>query len=371
MGRTRCCATASLALLTALVPLESEAAASPLRRIASDVGAFASDGARYVAWEPARPRGARHVAHSPIVVLDTGSGRTFRVPTDCSLEDRAPAAAGRFLVACVPGGQALLDVRKRLVTPLPSQQSVRWMGVGLRYAVGRVEGAGSCRPFKAHEPCTALYEIATGVVSEAPATLVPDPDRAGAPALCRRLRHRVFARDDYESIEHGLGPLAPLGAGFSYRAGVFAHLEPNGEAPPKDIRIERCQGATTVIAVQPEHGEASPWNLQLGADRLTWDTGLAADRATALETIEHPRAARHGTLTSYTINPHRLRTWRLPVLRLRQIGIEEREWPIGNFGYSAHAGDAVFWIAAREENCESEKGGCNEPGGFDIYAAGP
>src|SRR2546422_988768 len=71
-------------------PVKAEG--SPLRRIVSNIDAFTSDGTRYVAWEVP--------GQKPIFVLDTRTGRRQAIDSPCRLEDKAAAAAGRFLLQC-------------------------------------------------------------------------------------------------------------------------------------------------------------------------------------------------------------------------------------------------------------------------------
>jgi hypothetical protein len=165
------------------------AKASGLRPVATRVSTLATDEQRYVAWESPGKRS--------IVVLDTKTGRRRRLDVRCPLMGGAPAAEGRFLLECGSGETALLDVRSGVAVSLPSLAAPSygepgWTGAGARYVVGKGANGPGCRKLKRHEGCLALYEIATGRVSEVAETLSPDPDRPGAPPLCPALRRRVF-----------------------------------------------------------------------------------------------------------------------------------------------------------------------------------
>lgn len=366
-----CLAAGACSTCLALLPAVP-AAAAKLHRVATDTTSYASDGTRYVAWEV-------H-AHHGISVLDTGTRRRIEVSSRCGLEDGAPAAADRFLLGCAAEEQALLDVQTGVVIPLPKppphligEYGPIWTGVGLRYVIGKAGLHARCQRPKRHESCTALYDIATGVMSEVPESGVPDPDRRGAPPLCRALRRKVFRRSKLETLE-GMGPLGPLQSGFSYRNGLFAKPEQIGEAPVRNVRIVRCHGAPTVLSIrrEPPNPEPFPSDLQLGGGFLTWDTGHPS-AAFDEEVMEGPRAGlRRGTLTSYDLRTRRLRSWRLPAMRLELHGLDPREWPVGVFGYSAHTHYAAFWIAAQDVNCGNEivredSGSCEATATSSIY----
>ena len=201
-----------------LLAVPTSANASGLRRVVANADAFASDGTRYVAWDVVGPR-------PETVVLDTSTGHMRKIGGVCGLEDRAPAAAARFLLDCGHEQQALLDVKTGKTTLLPKpppheygEYGPIWTGVGLHYVIGKAGLHSRCHRPKRHESCTALYDIATGTMSKVPESRVPDPDSPGASPLCRALRSSVFSRSQFETLE-GLGPLAPLTAGFGYREG--------------------------------------------------------------------------------------------------------------------------------------------------------
>jgi hypothetical protein len=368
-------AVVSALLLAAFLLMDSTgiAAVPALRRIAANTVTFASDGSRYAVWEV---RG-----RARIFILDTRSGRTSELQATCSLDSGAPAAAGRFLASCEGSEQELLDARTGAFLSLPKPPRHEygsygpiWTGVGLRYVVGSAGSNGQCLKAKRHESCTALYDIATGRVSEVAESQMPDPDLPGAPPLCRALRRKVYLRTKFELLE-GSGPLGPLGGGFSFRSGLFAHLEQIGEAPVRHIRIERCHGRATVVPVRRERGErdfeAHPFNVEIGGGYLTWDTG---NQSSSFEQEEEygPHATgglSRGTLTVYNLRTRQLHSWKLRKLRLEPKGLDRKPLPVGVFGYSAHTGYMAFWIAARSINCENEKGLCGDTDSSDIYAA--
>ena len=365
----------ALLLLAAFLLMGSTgfAGVPALRRIAANTVTFASDGSRYAAWEVRGRAG--------IVILDTRSGRISTVQSSCSLESGAPAAAGRFLVSCDGSEQELLDARTGAFLPLPKPPAHEygfygplWRGVGLRYVVGSAGSNGQCRKAKRHESCTALYDIATGTISELAESQVPDPDLPGAPPLCPALRRKVYLRTKFEELE-GSGPLSPLGGGFSFRSGLFAHLEQTGEAPVRHIRIERCHGPTTVVTMRREPRErdfeAHSFHVEIGGGFLTWDTGNDSSDFEQEEEYA-PRTTgglSRGTLSAYNLRTRELHRWKLPKLRLETRGLGRGPVPVGVFGYSAHTGYMAFWIAARSLDCENEKGLCGDTESSDIYAA--
>jgi hypothetical protein len=189
---------ALVALATMYGGLCSGAIASPLRLLAPSTIAFSSDGARYAAWQVRKG--------SAIVVFDTRTGHRAAIspPAGCELYDHnasdlaTPAAAGRFLLACSEGS-ALLDVGSGAVKTLPSPMgpfNSGWVAVGGRYVEWTAD-QHACRQTSSEGrrrvPCTALYDIATGVVSYRPESQLPDLDRRGAPPICRTLREKLIA----------------------------------------------------------------------------------------------------------------------------------------------------------------------------------
>jgi hypothetical protein len=364
----------AISLLAAFLLMGSTgvAAVPALRRIATSTASFASDGSRYAAWEVRGRAG--------IYLLDTRSGRTSKVPTSCSLDSGAPAAGGRFLAWCGDSEQKLLDARTDAFLALPKPPPHEygsygpiWTGVGVLYLVGLAGSNGQCVKTKRHESCTALYDIATGTMSEVAESQMPDPDLPGAPSLCRALRRKAYLRTKFEFLE-GSGPLGPLGGGFSFRSGLFAHLEQIGEAPVRHIRIARCHGSPTVVQVRLEpherNSEAHPYNVEIGGGFLTWDTGNQSSSFDQEEEygLRATGGLSRGTLSAYNLSTHRLLRWKLPSLRLDLSGLGRKRLPVGVFGYSAHAGNMGFWIAARRLSCENIKGECGETDSSDIYA---
>jgi hypothetical protein len=168
------------------------------------------------------------------------------------------------------------------------------------------------------EVCIALYQIATGTMSDRPAWQVPDLDRLGAPPVCRALRPKLLA--DKES---GLSKL------FSYADGLLAHPAHRAGS----VQIDRCNGGPIVL-----RGRGEPRNFDIRAGVLTWDT---AHHATDFESQDD---VRHGTLSSYRIANGVRRSWPLPSLTLKGAlpGVEP-----GVFGGSTHTANTVFWIASR------------------------
>jgi hypothetical protein len=303
--------------------MPSSAFASPLRKLASSTAAFLSDGSRYVAWQSAR---------SGVVVLDTRSGHRGEItlPAGCKLaggmgpgewapegEPRTIAAGGRFMVNCtVTFG--LLDVRTGAVTMLP--KGSEWRIVGKGYVQGRAV-EGKCLS------CTALYDIATGVVSARPPEQALDLDQRGAPPICRALRRHVFNERE-----------AGLPRFWSYSSGVFAHQAARrGEPTAGGVRIERCHGHPTVV-----HTRREAFNFDVGDGLVTWDNGRKADFA-----YDENEDTEHGTLTAYWLANGRRRTWSLPSVSLAG---GEYVHQSGVFGYSVHTANTVFWIATRALN---------------------
>jgi hypothetical protein len=312
----------ALALFAAAVyALPSAAAASQFRRLAVSTVTFASDGARYVAWQT--------VTDGPIIVFDSGTGRRRSVtaPAGCQLadeEDRGsygrPAAAGRFSLNCPAGATELLLATTGTVTPLPAPgvSDAGWYTVGLRYVEGRA-GRTACRQsaseLKSGAYCIALYDLATKVVSYRPGFQPPDINEAHASAICVRLRKRLLAE------EKGLP------RGFTYGAGFLARSAPNRGG----VALEGCGGRRRIL---PASGEAENFDLRGGL--LTWDTGLPGAQ------FQDSKEVPYGKLWGYELSTGRRRSWTLP--RLALVG----ERPVsGVLGYSTHTTNTVLWIATR------------------------
>jgi hypothetical protein len=339
----------------ALVPImlgvvTSRAQASRLRELVRSTTSFASDGARYAAWQ-------LH-AGAPIVVLDTltGSRQMIVTPAGCELmgeqgeygEPSTTAADGRFLLDCETPAHVQSQEVLDLGTPgtfvmLPNgagfARSRPWTALGTRYVQGTAAPEECSHGAGEHEPCIALFDLATGAVSYRPPSQVLNLDLPGAPQICPVLRASLRAQ-----LRYGVLPEQ-----FAFGDGVFARPTANGH----NIRIERCNGRSTLLrgpsepAAQPGGVRPSePRSFDLGAGLLTWDT---AHNANGAEMNEQSNA--HGTLSSYRLSTGRRQTWKLPPLAL--IGAPdidgsgpEVESP-GVYGYSTHTANTVFWIATR------------------------
>ncbi len=337
---------AMVALLTVLASA-SQGLGSPLRQLVGSTTSFASDGERYAAWQ-------LH-AGAPIVVLDTLTGsRDTIAPAGCELmrdqdeygEPSATAADGRFLLDCVtpahvqsqevldlgtPGTFVMLPNGAGFALPRP------WTALGTRYVQGMAAPQECSHGAGEHEPCIALFDLATGAVSYRPPSQVLNLDLPGAPQICPALRSSLRAQ---------LRQVLP--EQFAFGDGVFARPTAN-----RNIRIERCNGRSTLLrgtrepAAQPGGVRPSqPRSFDLGAGLLTWDT---AHNAAGAEMNEQSNA--HGTLSSYRPSTGRRQTWKLPPLAL--LGAPnidgsgpEVESP-GVYGYSTHTANTVFWIATR------------------------
>jgi hypothetical protein len=323
--------------------------ASGLHRLVGSTTSFASDGERYAAWQ-------LH-AGAPVVVLDTltGSRQTIVTPAGCELmrdqgeygEPSATAADGRFLLDCETPAHVQSQEVLDLGTPgtfvmLPNgagfARSRPWTALGTRYVQGTAAPEECSHGAGEHEPCIALFDLATGAVSYRPPSQVLNLDLPGAPQICPALRASLRAQ---------LRQVLP--EQFAFQGGVFARPTANGH----NIRIERCNGRSTLLrgprepAAQPGGVRPSqPRSFDLGAGLLTWDT---AHNASGAEMNEQSNA--RGTLSSYRLSTGRRQTWKLPPLAL--IGAPdidgsgpEVQSP-GVYGYSTHTANTVFWIATR------------------------
>jgi hypothetical protein len=329
-----------LAVVTVMLCLGvSRADASPLRRLAASTTSFASDGERYAAWQI-------HVG-APIVVLDTLTGRRqiIPAPAGCELmshqgeegEPSPTAADGRFLLDCdaATQSQEVLDVRTGDSVMLPSftlPNGVlyygQWQRFGALYAEGTAVPERCSHSPREHEPCIALFDLATGAVSYRPPAQVLNLDRPGAPQICSGLRRGALAAKKADT-------------NFAYGSGVFVHLTRDR----RNVQFDRCSGHSTVLpgpAGSMKSGrrtEGEPSNFELGGGLLTWDTGHGA-----VNFEPNEETAFRGTLSSYQLSSGRLRTWKLP--RMSNNRGQDDESP-GVYGYSAHTANTVFWIATR------------------------
>jgi hypothetical protein len=332
-GARRTLLFVSLAVIGMSSAFPAHALGSPLRQLASSVTAFSSDGVRYAAWQV-------H-AGSPIVVFDTRTGHRASIgpPAGCQLEPQAgeqpepTAAAGYFLLYCTPpNGQeqkSILNLKTGTSTVLPEGAT----GFNWHLVLGHdVEGWADEHTCQRHrtprgpgEVCMALYDLATGGVTDRPGWQVPDLDRPGAPPVCKALRSTVLA--DKES---GLPKF------FSYADGVLAHPARR----PGAVEIDHCNGRPVVLG---GHGE--PVNFDVRGGLLTWDTGHHATSFEAQEDVSR------GTLTSYGVRKGGRRSWALPNLTLGGAVLRPE---YGVFGYSTHTANMVFWVASRTLGAEEK-----------------
>jgi hypothetical protein len=318
----------TLIALSLACAVADTAIASPFRRLVRSTVAFATDGTRYAAWQVTKI--------SPVIVLDTRSGKQ-RSFAGCSIEGEEErsagqlAAAGRFLAGC-EGGTVLLNGATGAKTRLPEPPQGEWRAVGARYAEGSADrhACGHSRSEEQKEArgegeseltCIALYSIASGVVSYRPESQVPDLDRAGAPDVCSALRTKLFARGRFDSSA----------GGFAFGEDTLVESVKRGEASGNGIRIRRCDGHSKTISAVAE-----PRDLFLLDGLLTWDTGHAGADLNA-----GGASTRRGRLWSYQTSTGRRDSLPLPQTTI----IASRELH-GVFGYSAHAGRTLFWIAA-------------------------
>jgi hypothetical protein len=290
---------------------------------------FSSDGSRYVAWQTR--------ISGPTILYDTRTGRRTDIgmPQGCELAAEEPqgfgvdAAAGRFLVTCGKQSEGFYDVRSGLVTRLPS--GFPWLRFGSRYVEGSDEHAcPQSRAEREHQLCRALYDIATGAVSERPDWQWPDLGRPGAPTACGRLRRILLPE----------AALAPEGGelvsprGVSYNDGLLA----TASSRPGAVRLVRCNGHTTVLAARGE-----PVDFELRGGLLTWDTGHLAGEFDAGERGEGDIS--RGRIWSYKLHSRSRQSWTLPRLPLILHTYPPR---VGVFGWSTHTSNTVFWVAPLE-----------------------
>ena len=307
----------AVAVASAVMLLAGQAQASDtarpasLREIAPNVRAFASDGTQYAAWQETET--------SPIVVLDvaTGQSRNITIP-GCELESQAEQATprgggGRFFLACDHEQEDVLNLQTGQTQPLPHELSrYSWDRVGALYAED-----SNYRGCAHLNDCIALYELATGTLSERHTLPLVDLNRPGAPSLtiCPALRHRVL------TAEHEAPP------DFAYENGLYAH-------PVKHtyVEIDRCKRPPILLATRGE-----PRDFSLNNGLLTWDTGYPTRGI-----LEEDESRFPSVLTAYQLATGKRRNWRLPP-RL----VPYAEPPRSTLGYSTHTANTVFWIADR------------------------
>jgi hypothetical protein len=336
LGRTpttrRAATVALIALLLTVVCTADGAVASPFRRLASSVVAFSSDGTHYAAWQV--------TPDSPIVVLDARNGRQ-KSYSGCALPRggqppvTGTAAAGHLLVVCGKGF-GLLDAVRGTQTTLPPPAGLydgAWETVGSRYVEGNADPldcAHSATERKNGDtgegpPCLALYDIQTGTLSYRPGSQAPDLDRPGAPLVCPPLRGKLASELS-----------DPFPGGFTFGDDVLAEAVQHGDAPVRRIRIRRCRGHSKLISTTPE-----PRDMLIAGGLLSWDTGHPGTQYDA-EGL-HPNVHIHsGRLWTYQLATGRRRSVPLPLTSTLT--------PFGKMrsvlGYSSHAGQRLFWIAA-------------------------
>lgn len=302
-----------------------QARASKLHRLASSVTSFASDGARYAAWQ----------VHEggPLSVLDTLTGRrgAETLPAGCKLQGEDgenysdwAAAGGRFLLECSSGRDELFSVTGGESLTLPGGFS--WLRVGTHYVQGMHETGGAPR---------FVYDLATGKLSTIRGTEnAVDLNRATMPAriaICSALRSRVRADEGFEF----------LGDLFGYEHGVFAgDYGKHGE-----VQITHCNGHSVILEGEFVRGGhlatvAKPHDFDLRGGLVSWDTGEESD-------VGEPTEARERSFGA-TLATGARHHWSLP-----RVTVQGDEGPVtGAFGYSTHTSNTVFWIASRTLSCD-------------------
>lgn len=343
--------TVCLVVISTLGAGTSPAIAARFKKLAVNVKHFATDGTRYAVWQGSSK-------DSPIIVDDIRTDHRGELLDGCTLYGDDPyrgAANGRFLASCgsaVGEPSSLLDVRTGAISPLPSRRyGLQWAAVGTHYVEGPAGNAGGlldiCAKPKPREACIALYDIATGKLSEVPESRVPDLDRAGAPSVCKPLRSRLLKLEREE---------IPDVASFSFADGTLAETEQLGEAPRERVRIERCHGRPMVLRTHRE-----PLHIEVRGGSVTWDNAAEG------EPYAHEQA-HSGTLTSYDLSTRRLRDFPLPrsALDTSNSGVPG---PIdGVFGYSVHTGKTLFWLATQSVTCGEEADLCS-PATYRVFSA--
>lgn len=367
----------AVAVLLVAVPV---AGASRLRLVAPRVSSFASDDARYLAWEvPGRPG---------VTALDMRTGKRRTLSAPCPLMEGdpgpeiggAPAAAGRFLLECGEESRALLDVRTGDTTTLPSLAphpyygyGPIWEAVGSRYVIGSAGTSERCPNRRPHEGCEALYAIATGKVTDVAQRLVPDLNRAGAPPLCRALRAKARAFS-----EHEFQPDVLAATYFGYGEGELVYpeglLREDIAEPLEHLHLDRCHGAPRLIpthSVSRADRDGNVLNIVLADGFVTWDTARFSE-----EYAEEPEQSANifgkAAVVAYDLRTSVRRSWSPPALRLTvtEAGTGRVEREMGIFGYAVHTADDVVWVAERSDirNC-GEKGCSTTVKDSAIYIA--
>lgn len=325
-----CVRTSAIVVILVLTVAVPSASGASLRRLVASATTFASDGTRYVAWESQRD--------GLITVLDTlhGTRWTVQASSGCELESQAgdgipePVAAdGRFLLDdCGSNGlqQALLDVRTKVSTPLPTGSYFSWSQVGDAYVEGETVSCAQVR--KASGQCPALYNVSTGALSAHQPAVAVDLDRAGPRPVCSKLNRAA--------IEARLN-----GSFYAYRDGLAAHDSRNEH----NVILERCNGSKKTLK---DRGRPRDFDLRGGL--LSWDTANGTE-ANPEEPggKEERRSLFFAHLTSYNLRTRSRHTWALPRLSVSG-GESEFPLPLSIWGYSTHTANTVFWIATRKLN---------------------
>jgi hypothetical protein len=229
---------------------------------------------------------------------------------------------------------ALLEVATGRLRPIPATIKGQWGVVGSRFVEG-FDARHVCRQTREEraweEPCLALYDLATGAVSDRPQWQVGDLDKPGAPLICPVLRRSVARSGERNG---------------SYSHGVFA-------VATEPVELIRCNGRPAFLKTFAE-----PRDVQLSGGLLTWD-----DAQPPPETFKAPREARHVVLSVYRPRTRQRRDFPLPRRPLTEVTPEAIH---GIFGYSTHTSYAVFWVAT--ETLEPSES-ASTPGLSAIYTA--
>lgn len=255
--------------------------------------------------------------------------------------------------------RALLDVRTGDTTTLPSLVpnphygfGPIWEAVGSRYVIGSAGTSGRCTNRRPHEGCEALYAIATGKVTDVAQRLVPDPNQAGAPPLCRALRAKAFA---FSKHEFEPDVLAATYFGYSDGALVYPEglLRQEIAEPLEHLHLDRCHGTPMLIptrSVSRTDHDGNVLNIVLADGLVTWDTARFSE-----EYAEEPEQSAEifgkAAVVAYDVRTRVRRSWSPPVLGLAIVeaatGRVERK--AGVLGYAAHTANDVVWVAERSD----------------------
>jgi hypothetical protein len=321
-----------LVLLSALA-LVYQATPAPAAQVgrwhalATTSAGFITDGESYAAWNP--------TASSPMVLYAASTGQTREFPgcfAGGSASEYEPdqGAAGMLLIGCA-GHPYLLSAKTGSLRPLPRPAGTLWRRLGSHYVEGEAEPA-SCglatSALGSEARCRALFDIATGAISYSREDRVPDLSRPGAPEVCKALRTRLLY-----SMNHGDF------AAFAYGPEWLFTAASEGSR----IRLRGCQNRVTSI---PSGGY--PEDFCFGAGILTWTVARSGPSARS-EEESGPHAKKrllNGRVGEYDVTRHRTASFAAPRSHLNDDGSHY----YGVFGYAAHAGRNIFWIAATKTN---------------------